>query len=215
MLYRWIGAAIVNIKGYDYRRLFLLALLAGLTGCASLSEDQCVTGDWYGIGYSDGLQGRTEASLANHQEACAEYTITLNVDAYLQGREEGIALYCQPDNGYRLGRNGSQYNYVCPQHLAPRFLETYQQGRKVYLQEKQVQALEDEVELKTKEATAFAARIDHTEKRLVSEGSSSVERQKLLFKLRELEREQRFTKRELNELEHRLIREKAHLFDLE
>ncbi|WP_067868505.1 DUF2799 domain-containing protein [Neptuniibacter marinus] len=193
------------------KSVVLISLVALLSGCASLSEEECVTGDWYGIGYSDGLQGRSETFLSNHQEACAEYTIAFDVKPYLMGREEGLKRYCHQDNGYRLGRSGAKYHYVCPEDLEPAFLETYQSGRQVYQQEQQVRELEKELERQEKELHEVELQAQRTEKRLISRGLSSAEREDLLFKLRAFEREQRTSYYQLQHLEHQLLQERSKL----
>ncbi len=67
------------------RLSLLLVTLLWLSGCSTLSEQQCRLGDWYGLGYQDGQAGRTQARLANYHQDCAEYGIT----PYLKRRQEG------------------------------------------------------------------------------------------------------------------------------
>ncbi|PIE20558.1 MAG: hypothetical protein CSA61_01335 [Neptuniibacter caesariensis] len=85
------------------RKLFICLLVLAGSGCASLSREECVTGDWYGIGYRDGIQGQVESHVSGHQEACSAYQIKLDLDDYIRGREQGLKIYCKPDNGYRQG----------------------------------------------------------------------------------------------------------------
>ncbi len=158
-----------------------------LSGCASLSKDECITGDWQGIGYRDGLQGKAEAFIAEHQSACSEYKITVDLALYQQGRERGLNTYCKADNGYRLGRSGAEYGYVCPKQGEQAFLQAYHAGREIYLQEKEVKEIEQQISRQLREVTQLKDKIDLTEKKLVSDGLSRHERQNLLQELRELE----------------------------
>lgn len=160
-----------------------------LSGCASLSKDECITGDWQGIGYRDGLQGKPEAFIAEHQTACSEYSITVDLISYQQGREIGLNTYCKADNGYRLGRSGAEYGYVCPRQVEKAFLQAYQAGREIYLQEKKVSDIEQQISRQLREVTQLKDKMDSTEKKLVSDGLSRAERQNLLQELRQLETE--------------------------
>ena len=99
------------------KTLFLSALLtaglASLSACATISEDACVAGDWEGIGFTDGTQGRSRARLADISKTCAKYNITPDRSAYLRGLEEGLQRHCTPENGFRRGRQGDGVNNEC------------------------------------------------------------------------------------------------------
>ncbi|WP_415889787.1 DUF2799 domain-containing protein [Neptuniibacter sp. SY11_33] len=196
------------------RPLILASLFLVLSGCASLSQEECLTGDWQGIGYRDGLQGKTEAYLAEHQSACAEYQVSLNLEDYLRGRKEGLKNYCQPDNGYRLGRQGAEYAYVCPAELDMAFVAKYQQGREIYQQEKAVKTLETEIRKNKAEQTNLKDQIVKTETKLVADGKSRSERQYLLDDLKEFEQRLPNLKSELYRMEIQLQREKTALQNL-
>ena len=84
----------------------LLTLLIGvitLTGCASMSVDECKTADWRMIGYEDGITGRSALQLKEHRKACAEHGIAPNLDVYLTGHEQGLMVYCRPVKAFDLG----------------------------------------------------------------------------------------------------------------
>jgi hypothetical protein len=90
------------------------AALALLASCASLSEGECVAGDWHGIGFRDGAAGRPETHIARHAEACAGVGVQPDAVAWRAGREEGLRLYCTPENVYEAGRRGEELRDVCP-----------------------------------------------------------------------------------------------------
>jgi len=196
------------------RPLILASLFVVLSGCASLSQEECLTGDWQGIGYRDGLQGKTEAYLAEHQSACADYQVSLNLEDYLQGRKEGLKSYCQPDNGYRLGRQGAEYAYVCPAGLDAAFVAKYQQGREIYQQEKAVKSLESDIRKNKAEQTKLKDQIIKAETKLVADGKSRSERQRLLDDLKDMEQCLPNLKSELLRMEMQLLREKTALQNL-
>ncbi len=127
--------------------------VALLSACSSLSEEECRVGDWYGIGFGDGTAGRSLDELQEHREACAEYRIAPDIDAYISGRNRGLSQYCLPGSGYRQGVAGHDYEGVCtgPGELA--FIEAYNAGLRVH-------ALKDEKKDLEREISDNDARID-------------------------------------------------------
>lgn len=120
------------------RRLVLVcaaALLAAsqMAGCSSgMSKDQCAVADWNMIGYEDGLHGFPADRVGVHRVACAKYQVTPNLAAYTQGRERGLAEYCQPKNGFRVGLYGAGYANVCSGAVETAFVDSYRYGRQIY-----------------------------------------------------------------------------------
>jgi hypothetical protein len=116
-----------------------LAMLT-LVGCshASLTRDECRTVDWRTVGYEDGVAGRPADQVGLHRQACAEYGVKPDLDAYLAGRTAGLREFCQPYSGYRAGANGAEYHDSCPPELTPAFLAAYESGRELYIREQRV-----------------------------------------------------------------------------
>ena len=56
-------------------RAITALLFTLLTGCSALSEQQCRVGDWYTLGYQDGVNGKGKERLASYREACSEYGV--------------------------------------------------------------------------------------------------------------------------------------------
>ena len=103
-----------------------------LNGCATLSEEQCQVGDWYGIGESDGNSGYSHQRLEEHIEACQRHGVTPDHVQYEQGRQAGLRSYCTPERGFRAGRMGNSYGGVCPAGLERDFLAGYSDGQLVH-----------------------------------------------------------------------------------
>ena len=102
-------------------RLACLTAAATLTlmSCASLSEEECLAGDWRQIGIADGQAGRAADFIDRHREACAPVGVTPDIAAWAAGRKIGLQAYCTPDNAYRIGRNGRVIRPVCPAESYP------------------------------------------------------------------------------------------------
>jgi hypothetical protein len=117
------------------RRLQLLGLavaVGALAGCATMSKEACLRGDWAGVGYGDGDAGRPQSRLDEHAKACAKSGVVPDAGAYFQAREQGLKLYCTQDRGFGEGRNGNAYHSVCPQGPEGGFLVGYADGQLVH-----------------------------------------------------------------------------------
>ena len=116
-----------------FTRIMLAAAgLCALAACASLSEDQCRAGDWRGIGFADGAQGRSPDHIARHQKACAGIGVTPDLQAWLAGRQEGLQRYCTPATAYRVGRNGQSIAPYCSAAQLASMRPAHDQGRAYY-----------------------------------------------------------------------------------
>jgi hypothetical protein len=144
---------------------------------APLSETECQTADWESIGYQDGSRGYDAGRIANHTEACSEYGIRADAQAYEEGRLRGLELFCTGRNGLRLGRQGYSYAGVCPLSMEGDFMRGYQLGQELHDIDARMQQLHNEIlrvqgELRREEPPL-----------------SDRDRDYLLYRLRELERE--------------------------
>ncbi len=156
--------------------LCVLCLVA-LGGCASLSEDECRTADWESVGYIDGTRGYPSGRVAKHSEACSKIGISPDVDLYEEGRNRGLEEFCTPRNGVRVGEQGSSYSGVCPLDLEPGFMRGYQIGRDLHDLKGHMDQLRSEVQ-------RVQSRLRQKDPPL-----SDYERDQLIYRLRDLERE--------------------------
>ena len=111
--------------------LLLASMVCFFQGCATLSEDECLTADWWIIGQKDGAEGEPASILAEHWEACAEHEVTPDRKSYAEGRQSGLQVYCTRFNGYRIGRNNDSYHRVCTDSLAESFETGLRRGKQV------------------------------------------------------------------------------------
>ena len=134
-----------------------LVLALALSGCATMSKDECLTVDWRTVGYEDGVAGRSGDRIGSYRKACADHGVRPDLDAYQAGRDEGLREYCQPENGYRVGSNGGGYGGSCPADLAPQFAVAYESGRQLYVRERRVNSANSQLYSKRQEME----RIEH------------------------------------------------------
>ena len=121
----------MNLRGC-WRIAGLLLAVSIASGCATMSESECINADWREVGRNDGLEGKRQTQLARHYDACVRYGITPDRDEYMAGREAGLTVYCTQDSGYWEGRYGGGYERVCPASSEPAFLTGYRAGQSVY-----------------------------------------------------------------------------------
>jgi hypothetical protein len=93
--------------------ILALPVLALISACDPISEEQCKGGNWAGIGLSDGKNGRSASVLDEYAATCGEIGISPVRADYLRGRSEGLVFYCTPANAYQIGREGGRINTVC------------------------------------------------------------------------------------------------------
>lgn len=165
--------------------LSLFSLL-GLSGCASMSADECVTSDWHAIGFEDGARGYTADQLGNRRKACAKHGITPDFQAYQAGREEGLRQYCQPSRGFSLGAGGARYNGVCPSHLEGGFVDAYNSGYQLYTLRSRVNSATNQINAKQHELDNVHDRIRSAEAQMISTDTTVEDRVLLLADLKEL-----------------------------
>jgi len=161
-----------------------------LNGCATLNEKECLNADWRSIGFEDGTRGAKLSRIGQHREACAEYGIKPDLDAYRSGYGQGLKSYCRPRNGYHVGLKGSSYNDVCPAALEKNFLQGYSAGRTIYKLEVKIRGLSSQIKKQEKELEESKERLSQLEAELVSDGVNSKRRLELLGEVRELGKEQ-------------------------
>jgi len=129
-------------------KLTMMSVMAiSVSGCASISEGECITGSWTDIGYKDGVKGKSRGRLADYAKTCAKYGVSPDRQAYLTSFEQGVTQYCTYERGYERGENGSDFNQVCAARPHSGFAQGYDEGRLVYdikhEHEKLIEAYED------------------------------------------------------------------------
>lgn len=165
--------------------LVLSVLAIGLTGCATLSTDQCSVGDWQKIGVQDGNDGRLPNRFTRHVRACKLDSSDASRALYESGRQKGLSTYCTSVRGYREGALGQIYNGVCSGEAEAQFKQGYDLGQQIHQAE-------------TKSSNTLDSYQVVTRKLLSAESES--ERAKLLQEQTRLESENARLKREIQTL---------------
>lgn len=172
------------------RLLLGLILLALLCSCAPMDKNECLEANWYQLGRQDGVRAQPRSLFARRTEACREHGVVADREAYYRGREDGIRLYCTPDNGYRLGRKGGRYTYICPSDLEQAFIARYNEGVQDYRFEQRVQRLE-------KQIADLEESIAVHEKELIAPKVPPLERAQIYIEIKELQQQKQQLEDEL------------------
>jgi|GEM_PF-4763980 len=124
---------------------FYILLFCNLSGCATLSKDQCTVGDWRTIGKTDGQSGRPLKYFAKHKSACLDHKIKVNKAQYIQGRVEGLKSYCKIQHQVDLGIKGIHYSPVCSGKVALLLKDANQLGYQIYTIKNDIQNSLDQI----------------------------------------------------------------------
>ncbi len=123
----------------------MAAALLMLGGCAttqSLTPQQCQTSNWQELGYADGSRGRSGAHFGQYTNTCANVVgATPNRILWEQGRQQGLKNYCTELNAYKRGREGYDWQPVCPLEGINKLEEAYSQGRYYYIRQRDIDSL--------------------------------------------------------------------------
>ena len=179
-------------------------LLSACAGRSTVSENQCVAGDWQTLGYRDGVNGYRSSRLLEHQDACGKSGIVPDRTAYMTGWDEGAREYCEPNNGFSVGERGWQHNNICPSELRGSFLHAYNEGRSLYQARSDVLRLEQELEHKTARVANLKSQIVAAIAAQLEPQLSVSERVQLGTSVQRLHEEQRRLNAEIPALEREL-----------
>ena len=168
-------------------KLILATLaVAGMSGCATMSGDECLTSDWEAIGYEDGARGYSADQLGQRRKACAKHGVTPDFAAYQHGRKQGLAEYCQPGRGFNVGSSGYRYNGVCSGHREADFLDAYNAGYHLYTLRSNVNRATNAINSREHELDNIKQDMLVKEAALISSETTSEERVVLLLDLKEM-----------------------------
>ncbi len=202
----------MNLKSKKIPFLALIPMIAMLllaSGCATMSEEECLTADWHSIGYEDGAAGLQIAQLSKRREACADHGVRPDTAAYRAGRDEGLLLYCTEHRGFRLGNAGGSYSGVCPADLEGLFLRGHQAGRELYLARSAVNQVAGAIGDREQEREHILDDITDMSARLISDESTKEERVTLLADIARLKGRHTELGIEIEDLEHELALREA------
>jgi len=171
---------------FPYFRIVAVAALFVLGGCASMSEEECAAGDWYAMGFEDGVRGYSSDRFAGVRKVCAQHGIKPDFKDYRAGRTEGLQEFCQPQQGFNYGVDGGRYAGVCPAHLETGFIDAYRSGARLYGLRSNVDAANQQIYAREQALDNIRNSIRSKEAQLIASDTSIQNRVLILSDLKQL-----------------------------
>lgn len=182
--------------------LFALLTVALISGCATMNQTECLSADWYAVGRVDGEKGASRDEYLRHSEACAKHGIVPDKTTYQEGYDHGIEDFCTPANGYENGRKGYNYKGACPADLEAAFLLGYQQGKALHVASQRVAEYDSAIQERSQRINNMGYQIYRYEEILASRDSNDQQRQQALLRIRYLQRDMQYLRREIYDLQY-------------
>ncbi|WP_454761681.1 DUF2799 domain-containing protein [Caulobacter segnis] len=173
------------------RKLLIAGAALALASCATMSKEQCLQGDWRGVGYGDGASGYPMSRIDSHAKACAKSGVTPDASLYAQGRTEGLVGYCTEMRGFAVGRSGGVYWHVCPQPAESEFLGGYADGERVWRATVRLESAKSSLSSADARAEKRARQADGVEDELRNPKLTDEQTRELRDRLQRLRRERR------------------------
>jgi hypothetical protein len=188
--------------------LFGALVIATLSGCAGMSEQECLVTDWRSVGFEDGAAGRAATSIAGYRQACGQHGVAPSLDQYRLGHAEGVEIYCRPGRGFEDGHRGRRYQGVCPADVEPEFLAAFNEGRHLYELESSLRSIDSQIASRHRRLDAIEKEMASTAASIIADGTGAERRAELLLDTKSLADEQATIEAELEGLEtERLLAE--------
>ena len=70
--------------------LLALTFIFSISACSSMSEQECLSTNWYKKGMSDAKAGKPKSTLGGYKDACRRNGIQFDNEEYIQGFEKGL-----------------------------------------------------------------------------------------------------------------------------
>jgi len=171
-------------------RISAAALVLTCAGCAGMSAEECLTADWRAIGYEDGARGAPVSAVSQRRRVCADKAgVTVDMGAYMDGRDTGLALFCRPANGYAVGARGGTYNGACAGPGERDFAAAFEAGRRLFTLERRVAVIEADIARAQRDLDALAEDIALAEADLVAPETPHADRIVILAEIKTLSEE--------------------------
>lgn len=178
-----------------------IAAILLMSGCSSLSKQECLTADWRVIGFEDGSGGKPMQTIGAHRKACAKVGVSPDMAEYEAGHRKGLSSYCTVSSGFSLGMSGASYSDICQSVDDEQFRIGWEAGNERKEALTAVQSVQNEIDDMTGRLSAIDEEISAYEESLVNDRTaSSDQRREWLEAVKNLKSKQ-------DELQQRLVRE--------
>lgn len=123
---------------------FLIIIFLSL-GCSTQKTNDCQEADWFELGRRDGAMGKTlRFENTNLPLLCSTSSNEEEKKLFNIGRKVGLIQYCRPENAFELGKDGKEYENVCPEETHATFISFFRQGLHV----RELQIVNQDIDIK-------------------------------------------------------------------
>ncbi len=172
------------------RKLLCLSIVvAAISGCATMSKEECLTADWYMIGQGDAEQGSSRTMLDVRRKDCAKAGVTPSLRDYDAGYEKGLKRYCTASNGYTQGVSGANYQGICTGFRADDFLSGYNSGLELFAARDRVNRVRNDISSYQQNIYNIRSEVSNLESRLVAGDTTQQQRYDYLERIKSLQRD--------------------------
>lgn len=132
--------------GKSFTMTAAAGIVLAVTGCATMTAEECAVADWERIGEQDARAGHGMDYFARRASDCTEAGYSADQDAWTDGWDVGITWFCTRNNGFRKGLDGYRYEQICPGYLEAEFLDGYETGIAIHDLQSQVESTLSEID---------------------------------------------------------------------
>jgi hypothetical protein len=142
------------------KRLNAMILMAyALSGCATMSPEECLQANWEEVGYNDAVEGYTVSRSSEHREACASTGVTVDFALYRNGHTLGLPYYCTRETGFETADHGGDFATQCRREIFPEYVLGYSEGLDVFALKTEMREIEIQIDEKSDQAEALLIQI--------------------------------------------------------
>jgi len=141
-------------------RLNATILMAyALSGCATMSPEECLQANWEEVGYNDAVEGYPVSRSSEHREACASTGVQVDFELYRNGYALGLPYYCTRETGFEAADHGGDFATQCRRETFPDYLVGYSKGLDVFALKTEMREIEIQIAEKSDQPEALLMQI--------------------------------------------------------
>ena len=142
------------------RRLNATILMAyALSGCATMSPEECLHANWEEVGYHDAVESYPVSRSSEHREACTSTGVTVDLALYRNGHALGLPYYCTRETGFESADHGGDFATQCRRDTFPDYSLGYGEGLDVFALKTEMRQIELQIDEKSDQAEALLSQI--------------------------------------------------------
>ena len=130
-----------------------------LSGCATMSPEECLQANWEEVGYHDAVEGYPVSRSSEHREACADTGVQVDFELYRNGHALGLPYYCTRETGFETADHGGDFATQCRRETFPDYVMGYREGLDVFALKTEMREIEIQIDQKSDQAEALLIQI--------------------------------------------------------